>query len=318
MNLPADNWPAPDLGFFLRRHSRLWVVPAALALCGAVALVDGGPGRRLSCLLFYLAPVALAAWWGGFPAGVLLSLAAAVLRHLARAAHGPADGPAVWLWDGAVHFGVFTLGSSLVARLRLALARERTLARTDALTGVANARTFYERARLESGRARRTRRPFTVVYLDLDNFKQVNDRLGHPAGDELLRQVAAVLRRHTRATDLCARLGGDEFALFLPDTDAAGGAALLADLRDGLRREIAREGWPISCSIGAATFCDAPQDVEAIVRHADSLMYAVKREGKDDLRHAVVVGAGLRADRWVGDRGHRGRVAGARATGAAG
>jgi hypothetical protein len=142
MSLPADDWPATELGFFLRRHSRLWVVPAALALCGAVALVDGGPGRRLSCLLFYLAPVALAAWWGGLPAGVLLSLAAAVLRHLVRAA----DGPAVWLWDGTVHFAAFVLASSLVARLRLALAREWTLARTDPLTGAANARTFYDRA----------------------------------------------------------------------------------------------------------------------------------------------------------------------------
>jgi diguanylate cyclase (GGDEF)-like protein len=317
MSVPTDDRPADNPGFFLRRHSRLWVVPAALALCGAVALVDCGPGRRLSCLLFYLAPVALAAWWGGFPTGVLLSLAAAVLRHLARGAAGPADGPAVWLWDGAVHFGAFTLASSLVARLRLALVRERALARTDALTGVANTRTFYERARLESDRARRTRRPFTVVYLDLDNFKQVNDRLGHAAGDDLLRQVAAVLCRHTRATDLCARLGGDEFALFLPETDAAGGAALLAALQDGLRQEIARRGWPISCSIGAATFCDAPQDVEDLVRHADSLMYAVKQEGKDDVRHAVVGGAGLRPDLWAGG-GRRGRAAGARARGALG
>ena len=65
MSLTADDMSPSDLGFFLRRHSRLWVVPCALALCGTVALVDYGPGTRLSCLLFYLAPVALAAWWGG-------------------------------------------------------------------------------------------------------------------------------------------------------------------------------------------------------------------------------------------------------------
>src|SRR5256885_12140862 len=100
----AQEPPSGDLGFFLRRHSRLWVVPCALALCGVVGLIDYGPGARLSCLLFYLAPVALAAWGGGFPAGVLLSLAAAVLRHLVSSAHGPPEPVAVRLWDRAGHF----------------------------------------------------------------------------------------------------------------------------------------------------------------------------------------------------------------------
>src|SRR6185312_6159583 len=105
------------------------------------------------------------------------------------------------------------------------------LARIDALTGVANGRTFYDLARVELCRFQRTGRPFTVAYLDLDNFKQVNDRLGHPAGDDLLRRVAQVLRDNTRVLDVPARLGGDEFALLLPETDAEDALPVLSKLR---------------------------------------------------------------------------------------
>jgi diguanylate cyclase (GGDEF)-like protein len=290
MTTSADDAPPDPLSFFLRRHSRLWVVPAALALCGAVALLDRGPGQRLSCLLFYLAPVALAAWWGGFPAGVLLSLAAAVLRCLVRDAPGPEAPSVLWLWDGAVHFAVFALVSSVVSRLRLALVREHELARTDPLTGAANGRTFYERAEEEARRALRTNRPLTLAYLDVDNFKAVNDRLGHPAGDELLRELAATLRQQTRDYDLVARLGGDEFALLLAGTDAAGGEAVLGRLREALLRRTTARGWPVTFSIGAVTFLRPPGEVDALVRHADDLMYRVKRGGKDRLLHETVTG----------------------------
>jgi diguanylate cyclase (GGDEF)-like protein len=283
-----DDWPVDHVGFFLRRHSRLWVVPFALVVCGVVALVDYGPGQRLSCLLFYLAPVALAAWWGGFPAGVLLAAAAAVLRHLVCSAHGPPEPPVVRIWDLVVHFGAFALGSSLVARLQQALVRERSLARVDPLTGVANGRTFYERAGQEARRAVRTGAALTLAYLDVDNFKAVNDRRGHAAGDALLRDVADALRQHTRAHDLVARLGGDEFAMLLPGATAAGAAAAVCRLREALLRRMAARGWPVTFSMGAATFVTPPADVDTLVRQADQLMYRVKRSGKDRLLHETV------------------------------
>jgi diguanylate cyclase (GGDEF)-like protein len=279
-------------GFFLRRHSRLWVIPCALLLAGLVALVDYGPGQQLSCLLFYLIPVALAAWWGGFAPGVLLSLVAAALRFLVREAHGPPQAPAVAFWDGAVHFGFFTLSSSLLSRLRLALAREQALARTDPLTGAANGRTFYERVGTEVQRALRSSRPLTLAYLDVDGFKEVNDRLGHTAGDELLRQVAAVIRAETRANDLVARLGGDEFALLLPEVSEASGAAALTRVHEALLQGMALRGWPVTFSIGAGTFLQPAAEVDDLVGYVDDLMYRVKRGGKNRLLHEVVHGLG--------------------------
>jgi diguanylate cyclase (GGDEF)-like protein len=320
MMTPAADWPVDHLGFFLRRHSRLWVVPCALALCAAVAVVDYGPGQRLSCLLFYLVPVALAAWWGGFPAGVLLALAAALLRNLVCAAHGVDQPPAVQLWDGAVHFGVFTLSCSLVSRLRQALARERALARTDPITGAANGRTFYERAGHEARRCLRAGRPLTLAYLDVDNFKAVNDRLGHPAGDELLREVVVTIREQMRSHELAARLGGDEFALLLPGADPAGAGAALDRLRAALLRRAAARGWPVTFSVGAATFLRPPPDIDELVGVADELMYRAKRGGKDRVVHEVLAGPppGPRRERRAAVRqvcGRRARVMAAGTTG---
>jgi diguanylate cyclase (GGDEF)-like protein len=291
MDTHTDDWPIAEPPFgILRRYPTAGVFVATLALCGLVALVDYAAGQRLSCLLFYLIPVALAAWWGGFSCGILLSVAAAALRHLVQASHGPAEPPIIYLWDATVHFGIFTLSSSLVSRLRVALVRERALARTDPLTGTANGRTFYDHAEQEVRRSERTGRALTLAYLDIDNFKAVNDRLGHPAGDDLLRQVADVIQRQTRAGDLVARLGGDEFAVLLAETDPVGAASALPRLRDTLMRRVAARGWPVSFSIGAATFLRPPCDVDALVRHVDGLMYRVKHGGKNRLIHETVTG----------------------------
>src|SRR5205823_5425701 len=126
----------------------------------------------------------------------------------------------VGTWNGVTRFATLALASSLVARLHSGILRERLLARTDPLTGAANARTFYEAVAVEAGRACRAARPLTLAYLDLDNFKQLNDRLGHAAGDAALVHVVQATRLNLRPADLLARLGGDEFALLLPETPA--------------------------------------------------------------------------------------------------
>src|SRR5437773_2624774 len=126
------------------------------------------------------------------------------------------------------------LVSQAVARLRLAHARERELARRDALTGAPNARAFYELAGAEIARARRYIHPFSVAYLDLDDFKLVNDRLGHLAGDAVLRSVARALGGVLRASDVVARLGGDEFAVLLPEAGAAPARLATDKLRQAL------------------------------------------------------------------------------------
>ena len=119
---------------------------------------------------------------------------------------------------------LFLVFVEVVAALRHALDREKESARTDPLTGVSNRRHFIELTAAALAFARRYRRPMTIAYLDLDNFKQINDRLGHQAGDEVLRAVARTVRNRLRATDVVGRLGGDEFAVCLPETGAEAAA----------------------------------------------------------------------------------------------
>jgi diguanylate cyclase (GGDEF)-like protein len=148
------------------------------------------------------------------------------------------------------------------------------LAERDPLTGLANRRAF-DRALAElPARAE----PGALILLDLDNFKQVNDRLGHQRGDEVLRDVATEIRRRVRDTDLVARLGGDEFAVVLPDTDTVRAHVVAADLSAGVRHVC--EALPlrerVDASVGVAPLGSGTDDAIELVARADADMYRVK------------------------------------------
>lgn len=162
-----------------------------------------------------------------------------------------------------------------------ALEAERKLARIDSLTGLANRRAFYEGAELERKRSLRRSRPLSIAYLDLDNFKQINDRNGHEMGDELLACVGGIMRANLRAEDLVARLGGDEFAVLLPESDYQAASLAVAKLHRILSAEMQKRCWPVGVSLGMVTFESIPENVEDMVHAADELMYTVKRDGKN-------------------------------------
>ena len=169
---------------------------------------------------------------------------------------------------------------STALELRRAMHRMRDMALTDGLTGLPNRSAMM--AALDAVLARRC--PFTLLFIDLDGFKQVNDRCGHAAGDAVLRLVAEVLRGILRLGDVVARLGGDEFCALLAD---AAGAQLLGErLRLALAERLAREGYAVTASIGAMRFAEAPASAEAALAAADTLMYAAKAAGRDRVRWA--------------------------------
>jgi diguanylate cyclase (GGDEF)-like protein len=268
-------------------HGALLVL-AGLVLVGLIALLDYETGPYLSCSIFYLIPVAACAWWGGFSHGILVAVAGSVAWHIIDLVENPALPSVAGVWNGIVRFGTLTLVSSLVSRLHSSVQGERRLARTDPLTGAANARTFYETAVIEAERARRATRPLTLAYFDMDNFKQLNDRLGHAAGDKALLHVVQTIRANLRGADLLARLGGDEFALLLPEQGAEGAVALLNRLQVLLSEEMVRKGWPVTLSIGAITFLRPLWDVDQMIQQVDALMYEAKRKGKGRVEHMVV------------------------------
>jgi diguanylate cyclase (GGDEF)-like protein len=178
--------------------------------------------------------------------------------------------------------GYMTRQVSLREGQKARLRREVSL---DGLTGLANRRGLEEQLVEELNRMRRYGSPLTVLFLDLDNFKQVNDQRGHHTGDEVLRLVADTLRSDVRLVDTAARYGGEEFVILLPGTHTAGAKALFGRMQKRLTSaSVERLGFPVTMSAGAV---EAGPDSEAgdLISAADEAMYEAKHRGKNQLAY---------------------------------
>jgi diguanylate cyclase (GGDEF)-like protein/putative nucleotidyltransferase with HDIG domain len=241
---------------------------------------------------FYLWVVLYAAYFFGHArAGlqlVLVGLSYALILLTKPSVHGALES---WL----VAMGTLTMAAVLfgIVRDRVALLLERLgeAATTDTLTGIANRRGFANQFELELERGERSGEPFGLIVGDLDHFKQINDRFGHHAGDEVLEAVARVLSSRARRIDTVARIGGEEFALLLPSTDARGAFMLAETLRAAVRESPRARGLTIS--FGVTSFPADGRTVTGLLRRADESLYAAKALGRDRavIYSAEVVGA---------------------------
>lgn len=175
----------------------------------------------------------------------------------------------------------------ITERKRLERQLER-LARTDALTGLSNRRDFYEFAEKEISRSRRSHSPLSILMLDIDFFKQVNDRYGHPVGDDVLKHLTHICKTILRGVDLLARMGGEEFAVLMPDTTLAHALEVAERLRQGIAAAplVLSDGLEIAitASIGATQLLDADLSVEPLLHRVDSALYQAKRDGRNCVR----------------------------------
>jgi diguanylate cyclase (GGDEF)-like protein len=221
----------------------------------------------------------------GAPAG-LLAVRLAGRREpgrtlaVRRAIREAAADPPAYLYVAASTAVAFTLFGYILGSRADRLVE---LSRTDALTGLSNARALFERMDAELARSRRYRQPLSLLLVDLDGLKTINDRYGHRAGDEAIRSLANVIRSQLRRTDLGARWGGDEFAVLAPSTAKAAALALAERIREMVAHERAR--WPLSASVGVATIepgaDEAVVDSSTLMRAADAAMYEAKRAGRN-------------------------------------
>ncbi len=165
--------------------------------------------------------------------------------------------------------------------------RMEQLATTDGLTGLCNHRHFQERLTIELERAQRSAQPLSLILLDIDHFKKVNDSYGHPCGDEAIRRLAAVLRRQARQIDLTARYGGEEFVIVLPDTPSKGAKAVGERIRKEFQKEQFRapDGttFQATVSLGLAVYPRDGKRKADLIDHADKALYQAKRSGRNRL-----------------------------------
>jgi diguanylate cyclase (GGDEF)-like protein len=154
------------------------------------------------------------------------------------------------------------------------------LSTTDSLTGLANHRSLMQSLEDAEARFKRDRKPFSILVADVDHFKQYNDAFGHPAGDEVLKNIADIMQESTRSVDCVARYGGEEFVILLPDTTAFDALEVAEHIRARVAAK-AFTGRKITLSIGVSEFPVDGETGEAIIAVADEALYQAKREGRD-------------------------------------
>ena len=167
---------------------------------------------------------------------------------------------------------------TVLGRVIAKLWKEREFSRKDALTELANRLEFMERFEIEQARSARSSKPYSLIFMDINNFKALNDEQGHHAGDEALKALSDILRENSRKGDVIARLGGDEFVVLTPETGEAAGDALTRRILAATEREFQNKGWPISVALGHVTHVGDGQTIEDLLREADGKMYAMKKE----------------------------------------
>ena len=274
-------------------HHKNYLKCFLMLVCFLLAILIGviryltGPEFALS--FFYLFPIVWGTWYAGLWAGVLLSLTSALSWLMADLAmlHAFSSNWIPFL-NETFRLVVFLIITVILVKLKNAVDSLKELARTDSLTLVHNRRAFHDLADLEITKARRSKKPISALYMDIDNFKPINDRFGHLIGDTLLRAVAKTIKSNIRAIDVTARLGGDEFCILLAETGSGAVALVARKLKEKLLVLMRDHNWPVTFSIGAVTFEKPPDSVDQLLYAADAQMYIAKKNGKNRIRYKVV------------------------------
>lgn len=247
-----------------------------------IVSIDYFTGNEISFSVFYLIPIAFVAWYLGWRAGLLMSVASAFIWWLVDFTL-VTDYSQWWIpyWNAFTRFLFFIAVSRLLAALKLNLNKQRDLLRIDALTRVSSLRAFEEEAEKVFHLSQRHAYSVSLGFIDLDGFKQLNDSLGHGMGDRVLKEVGVQLNQHCRVGDTVARVGGDEFLVLLPFTDLQQAQKVFGKLQMHLLEAMAEKSWQISFSIGVAVFTKGDKPFREAIKTADALMYQVKKSGKN-------------------------------------
>jgi diguanylate cyclase (GGDEF)-like protein len=249
--------------------------------------MDVATDPELSFSFFYLIPIGFVTWFGGRTAGIVVSIFSATIWAVDQHTHYPL----YWILNAASTVGIFCMMNILIAKIREMWEHESLQSRRDHLTGLMNSRAFIEIAKYEILRLQREGAAYSIGYIDLDNFKEINDRYGHNKGDELLKIIASCFLESLRKTDVVARIGGDEFTIFFPETNYEAAHVVINKVRDNLLKKLGEGNWPTTFSMGVVTCAHSPCELDTIITIADDLMYEAKKAGKNSIRFAQYLGS---------------------------
>lgn len=273
---------------YLEKIRKGWLITIAVGVVFILGVIDFVTGFELSFSFFYLIPVTMIAWAVGRNTGLTFSVLSSSTWLISNILSGQIiTSFFIGVWNTLIRFGFYAVVTILISELRHALEEERLLANTDPLTGALNRRSFNEVAEKRMIISEVNRHPYTMVYIDIDNFKTVNDMLGHAVGDLVLKIVVDTVQKQIRNTDFLARLGGDEFAILLTDIDQKNAQSIVQRLQSALLEKMKVNEWDVTFSIGVLTVLSMPESVDKLVSMTDALMYDVKSRGKNAIQYSV-------------------------------
>jgi diguanylate cyclase (GGDEF)-like protein len=274
----------------LTRQARWKLVLETWAMIVLTALVVWHTGKSQSPLInLYLLPIVFSAvTLGKTTTSLQVLLIVSLYLHAAHAVLGEAffsyDTFSHALFDIAPFVLVAYITALLSADMIAARNFIKQLSETDDLTGLPNMRAFGRAVRREKARSEREKSQFSIVMMDADNMKSINDRFGHEAGNELMRHMAGAIQRILRASDMVARYGGDEFVVLLPNTGPEEARQTAERLRSSIANmsfDAGGAGVGTTASVGYATYPDTARELDILLAQADHAMYASKEAGRD-------------------------------------
>ncbi len=272
------------------RYIELFIFTFGIILIVIIGWLDFMSGPFLAFSLFYMIPLVMISWFCGRLYGLIAAVISAVMVLIADLFWQglPFAEPFIVVWNVGTRLILFTFIIFVITKMRIDLRiirdiaeREKFLARVDPLTDVPNTRFFYEIMSKEAEVAQTLKYPIAFAYIDVDDFKSINDNYGHLIGDKVLRQIGMILKNSLRGGDIVARLGGDEFGIFMPRIKISEAEMVIKRLTALIKIELLKDGYQISVSVGLVSYAAMPAVPNVIIRTADELMYRAKNEGKD-------------------------------------
>jgi len=268
------------------QRNKFWGLSLVALEVAIITYLDYGfAGTYYSLDVLYCLPVVQAARLGAIRSmrrsdtqtSTIIGVISAVAWSIAEAA-------VIWPgfpWD-AFAMNIFTrsVTFTVLGRVVTRLWKEREYSRKDTLTNLANRLEFIERFEAEQLRSERSGSPYSLLFIDIDQFKMLNDNHGHHVGDDALKDLAIILRENSRNVDTVARIGGDEFVLLFPETDQYVCGVLVNRIKSASANKFREEGWAISLSIGHVTATGREKSVEEALHEADENMYQMKKAGQ--------------------------------------
>lgn len=281
-----------EIGLLNSSPQNSWLLAIiAVALLGCIGLVHYLLPPEFTLSLTYLIPVGFASWYIGTRYGLFLSVASvATWIFIENASNQPYSPFRTYFLYAVARFSFCVGVTLLLGRFKTALRAEQTLSRVDYLTGAVNWRSFYESASMEIERCNRYGCSFTIAYIDIDNFKDLNDRFGHTVGDNVLQAIANTVKINIRKVDILARLGGDEFVILFPETADKDASTAIQKIKNALLQNKYLKKFSVTFSIGVLTCKECPPSVDSTITLADSLMYSAKKRGKNEITQSIYTG----------------------------